>query len=80
MFVRFGDTSLQESINGDNYSILSFYVQQFKDLFPELCKRHFYTSVETRRIGGTEESISSPEPAFVLVSTEKREALVATVF
>jgi hypothetical protein len=40
LFVRFGDTSLQESINGDNYSILSFYVQQFKDLFPELSKNH----------------------------------------
>ncbi|XP_031573826.1 inositol polyphosphate-4-phosphatase type I A-like [Actinia tenebrosa] len=38
---KFGDTSLQESINGDNYSILSFYVQQFKDLFPELCGSRF---------------------------------------
>ena len=35
---RFGDTSLQEKINGDNYSILNFYLEQFKDKFPDAGK------------------------------------------
>lgn len=35
---RFGDTSLQEKINGDNYSILNFYLEQFKDKFPDASK------------------------------------------
>ena len=37
-FSRFGDTSLQEKINGDNYSILNFYLEQFKDKFPDASK------------------------------------------
>ena len=35
---RFGDTTLQERINGDNYSILNFYYQQFLEKFPEAGK------------------------------------------
>ena len=43
-YCRFGDTSLQETINDENFSYLTFYYEKFREKFTEegqfLCSNH----------------------------------------
>ena len=64
---RFGDTSLQEKINGDNYSILNFYLEQFKDKFPDASKlKDVLRILVNRRNALSYETMSSVFPSVFL--------------